>query len=1253
MTFNPKNSLLSSFANISTQPTKPVSSPKISFTTPVGTPITKTATSDLYQVASLLKDSKGAVLAIDKNSAYEYNFFEVQKTYAGKLISDYDPSALSHAFPRFKPFESLTGLTTTRPEVVMAMTFKPLFIDQKREDAVAQETGQFKTFTNEGELIDAQIQLFNLKYEAFSKLIADMKQNADAQKVLVDNEDQFLAHIDKLTSQANFLGSIVLTFENLKQFLNIRSNRSKIDFSTVVYNYFRTITSDLKGQITSRFESGTNFFKILGECGFTEQNVKNFSNTKIYLQSLYELKKLLISASDEMTGIDGSQKLNDSDPTSIIKSKIMDINREISLNVQNFTNTDLRTVQGSNFKGVASKVSAAFRYFDTIQAATPDDRIALLYHLVSKEYSYSYAFADASFVRFTEQTFGYKVADANNLQMFDTFIGHPGNRIVDAVYSLSPNAAMATAQQNKGDFLVLPFESDYIDYDASIFSPGTSYYIDESLKVSQTGLDLNRTNELRILAENQTKFQSTLYKYLIPKLQNTFNNDTAYGEKISNSTSLFNMCMSTFVDPTTKSLKTPFSKSNLGIVFDKANSDLYLKSLLFMYFHVCTLGVANDDAFQLSSRGMVEDISKEIAKRLQGSTQSSSKIALTAILNPGGSVSSKVATSIETELKDRSEFTNLFAAQLSAIYNTFIQSKCLNGDVTRYSGTRNSVLFMMIFEMLFATFSRLNEKKAVSFTTALLAPSVVDGSRSSNIFQMKSITSYGSARLSFSQTVTSKLQFENDLVLKIMMTHLSMFDSLQNAIRNSISSLQKPENVKALNDVLKIVQSNENLSLLMNHPQISLVRNAVDDINSKFSARLRQNYKKDTDRIDVAATYLKDQKNDLVLFDDFLVPGAIKQTLYEYFSNEKFSVNRAFNSRILSVGIPQGFASFLKEKVALSNISQQTLGDKESDVIKVNVYKVDVRYQNIVFKPQSFMFEMSRFVSKDYSSYLPVKEGSSEKQIAESIPMRDYSIITDVSQMQANTFGKNSALYQSSEYDFLTVEQKDDLMVNHIRSHMLELYVKLLSGFSVSEIDFLIDESTNSVSSMSPIVVNKLIDESVKKISKAPPVGPVSNKITSIATVQVQQPLSAKNTVNPVSKVLTFEFSPKITQNYESQNKVIIDSAKTRTLYSDSMSESRRIMKPKVFDRIFNVFVDPDDFEIDQIETNKTDSGKDMLESLFSAGKVIELQTQTSLRSTDITQMSRLKLIDKNPKENDALFEKYFITLETVLGEVV
>jgi hypothetical protein len=216
---------------------------------------------------------------------------------------------------------------------------------------------------------------------------------------------------------------------------------------------------------------------------------------------------------------------------------------------------------------------------------------------------------------------------------------------------------------------------------------------------------------------------------------------------------------------------------------------------------------------------------------------------------------------------------------------------------------------------------------------------------------------------------------------------------------------------------------------------------------------------------------------------------------------------------------------------------------------------------------------------------------------------------------------------------------------------MLELYIKLLSGFSVNELDFLVDETSSKVSSMSPIIINKLIDtNTAKQVVLPKAIGVQSVSIASKAVIPTTKVYTVERTEDWKRVVLPL---PKVVQNYESQNNVIVAASKTRTLYSDTLDESRRIMKPKVFDRIFNIFVDPDDFEIDQIETNRTESGRDMLDSLFSSGKVISVLDQTILRSTELTPMARMKLIDKNPKENDAVFEKYFITLETVLGDLV
>jgi hypothetical protein len=102
MTFSIKSTVLANFAKISTQPAAPVASQKISFTDPAGTPLTKNAKNDLIQVADILKKTNGAILAVDKHSTHESNYLAIQQSYLSKIVSNYDPSTLAHAFPRFK-----------------------------------------------------------------------------------------------------------------------------------------------------------------------------------------------------------------------------------------------------------------------------------------------------------------------------------------------------------------------------------------------------------------------------------------------------------------------------------------------------------------------------------------------------------------------------------------------------------------------------------------------------------------------------------------------------------------------------------------------------------------------------------------------------------------------------------------------------------------------------------------------------------------------------------------------------------------------------------------------------------------------------------------------------------------------------------------------------------------------------------------------------------------------------------------------
>lgn len=78
-------------------------------------------------------------------------------------------------------------------------------------------------------------------------------------------------------------------------------------------------------------------------------------------------------------------------------------------------------------------------------------------------------------------------------------------------------------------------------------------------------------------------------------------------------------------------------------------------------------------------------------------------------------------------------------------------------------------------------------------------------------------------------------------------------------------------------------------------------------------------------------------------------------------------------------------------------------------------------------------------------------------------------------------------------------------------------------------------------------------------------------------------------------------------------------------------TQSQRITSPKVFERIFNLAVDPDDFEIDVSKTLETNAGTQMYAVITQQGL---LQTPTKFKNLQ-------------PSKN-IHFNQYFVTISTV-----
>jgi len=187
------------------------------------------------------------------------------------------------------------------------------------------------------------------------------------------------------------------------------------------------------------------------------------------------------------------------------------------------------------------------------------------------------------------------------------------------------------------------------------------------------------------------------------------------------------------------------------------------------------------------------------------------------------------------------------------------------------------------------------------------------------------------------------------------------------------------------------------------------------------------------------------------------------------------------------------------------------------------------------------------------------------------------------------------------KYDFLSLQQKTDMISNHVKSELLELYIRLIAGITMNEETFS-STNYNKVNTQDEKVLNLYIEYlKVVKYKQIP-----------------NQPI-ADLLVNP---------------DIDQETKDTLRLLSYGNIMFQSKFIERRVLEPKLFDRIFHFPVNIDNFQIDVEASLATESGRNAY-------------TKNSLQNM-IYEVDGKKYL--NPKEiNDMIFEDYFVSIQTNL----
>ena len=437
--------------------------------------------------------------------------------------------------------------------------------------------------------------------------------------------------------------------------------------------------------------------------------------------------------------------------------------------------------------------------------------------------------------------------------------------------------------------------------------------------------------------------------------------------------------------------------------------------------------------------------------------------------------------------------------------------------------------------------------------------------------------------------------------------------------------------------------------------------------------------------------------------DDSYVDDSSASLLRRLLSEGRFSV--ASNGiKILSVGLPSGFMKHLSSKRVGTNEfntgAPNLTPTSQKDVIVINVYKRDYEYDAIIFKPQNFFFEMTRTYSRyvmsdvgqlsqvqmsvDALSELPgnnhhvpgasvgvdrfgrvvpgsVASGGSNAP-TNVINSNNESLISTFDATRMMTINYDSKLNSKLEslfdirddeaYDFLNDQEKESLFKNHVVSYLLSLYTRMLTGLSLNEDSFILgfDDALYDVDAKSKKFFDALLKAHIVGIIGG---GQQSSYLNNL--VDRLKNVSDSREINALLEKIATTI-PDITSGAKielSQDMLgFLSIFSPKSIFGGGTVHSSRILAPKLFERIFNIVVDENDFEIDLAKTTQSpnnSAGEMMYNAVKSFNNSNDGMTMIKEMKTDgVVTSSRLV---KPTGDNMSLVE-YFVTIETANNRV-
>jgi hypothetical protein len=1047
---------------------------------------------------------------------------------------------------RFKN-SSLKGIASQRPEIIVLTDFKPIFENQK-----------ILKYNNLGYFFDYKFQLLKLR----EKTIENIKKIFTTNPVIKAEYDRITKNFQDFVKteeeKLKLIESFVKIFQSIDKAFQIR----EIDNSFFTTNNLLTIEE---------------FF--IRKMNYSKASYNTFSDTKILYQLLFDLRAASENYSINLLNLIDPDRAND------VNSVKIDTTYS---KVNNFT-FDINTLS-TRIRGGTPKLSLNEDNFFSFLNSLPSnlsDRIKICLHSFGRILRVSRGLNKPNVKTMLANNFSV----STDFNPFDNVIGiipndiftQPlGNGTIASTFLLSDSA--------NPNIKILPFENTIVDDGETKYVPGNVYFKDDIIETTNTVSLINFGESLVSKISNTSFFYNEIFDFnnlnsnLIPQ-----NIIKIVFETIKNT---LNYCTS----------NTTASAESLIIpaLFNLANTDKVLKFYLFQF--VLLLGLIR----------ATKESNFELYRKL--------KIEIKSLRNfPNVEINLDLSNEVDQTSTIKNAAINLANLITTYVSNVLTENSTLqlNTDATFDPPPRNdgfSSLFLqtntLISRTLLDTVNATNSNKPNLFKDFLDIASIFYNAATPFLNQeSEQLTTSTYLNISLSnimlllfEAISSisgkflpiKFNLENGKIFEIIY-HSKFLKASQRAIEKLLNGL--PKNLYSFQTTIVIPfnqgspSTNEQYILPISTPFLtsdeeylrkfdyfyeeyknlydslqgedSFIQNIIsifDTISFNFNqvkrfaentfSRLTEEQKQiivENSGIIQPAQFSISKKLLQKLKQENTLTNILKDN--EFYHLSSFVINQNISNdkmKILSVGIPNGFIDNVKErlnKISAINGQEQIIDLKnETNLVSINVYKKSLLNEEIIFKPQKFLFDLTLDVAPydNAASFDPTDSFENNNKLLKFI-QNDDLLLTPKTKQQILT---------NDKYKNLSLKVKEEIITNTIKSYLISKYCYLSTGleiieeaFPLTDYNFVPSDEFNAflrlyllsqniqITSFDEILKNDIIDQNIK------------------------------DNVILIKKVFN-EF-----------NNQTIDSI---------------IFTPKSFDKIFNIVVNIQDFEIDTELTNST-----------------------------------------------------------------